>query len=78
MLKESTFDNSQKDLAAKTLHSTAAQAALVAQEAKAGTLLLGHYSARFTELDSLLEEAQEVFENSQLSEEGSIYKVDHN
>ena len=74
---ESTFDNSQEDLAAKTLHSTASQAAQVAKEAHAGTLLLGHYSARFSELDILLEEAKEIFENSQLSEEGKTYVLDY-
>ena len=73
---ESTFDNSQKELATKTLHSTAAQAARVAMEARAGKLLLGHYSARFKELDSLLEEARVIFPESYLSVEGDCYTIE--
>ena len=72
---ESTFDHSQKELAAKTLHSTAAQAAQVAKEAGARKLLLGHYSARFKELDSLLAEARKVFPESFLSKEGETWEL---
>lgn len=72
---ESTFDNSQAELAKKTLHSTARQAAQVAKKAEAGKLLLGHYSARFKELDSLLTEAREVFPESYLSVEGETYEL---
>lgn len=73
---ESTFDSSEKELAQKTLHSTAADAARVAKEAGVTKLLLGHYSARFKELDSLLNQAREVFPESYLSEEGEAYSID--
>jgi ribonuclease Z len=72
---ESTFDNSQEELAQKSLHSTAEQAAMVAREAGVGTLLLGHYSARFTELKRLLKEAKKVFPKSKLSKEGKTYTI---
>jgi len=72
---ESTFDNSNQSLAEQTLHSTAAQAAMVAKKAGAGKLLIGHYSARHKDLDALLAEAQEVFPESYLSEEGITYEI---
>jgi len=72
---ESTFDNANEELAKLTMHSTAAQAARIAKKAGAGKLLIGHYSARFKDLDALLEEAREVFPESYLSDEGNIYNV---
>jgi len=47
----------------------------VAKEAGARKLLLGHYSARFKELDSLLAEAGEVFPESFLSKEGETWEL---
>ena len=52
------------DLAAKTLHSTARQAALVAKAANAGKLIIGHFSSRYDNTDALEAEAQQVFLNS--------------
>jgi len=75
---ESTFDNANELLANQTLHSTAAQAARVAKEAGAGKLLIGHYSARFKDLELLLKEAREVFPEAYLSEEGTTYFVGEN
>lgn len=72
---ESTFDSSEKELAEKTLHSTATDAAHVAKEAGVGKLLLGHFSARFKELDGLLNEAKEIFPESHLSQEGDTYPI---
>jgi ribonuclease Z len=72
---ESTFDELNRELAAKTLHSTAAEAAQVALEAGAKKLLLGHYSARYNELEMLLEQARRVFPESYLSVEGETYPV---
>ena len=74
---ESTFDDAQEDLAEITRHSTASQAARVALEARAGTLLLGHYSARFTDLDQLLKEAKDIFPDTLLSEEGKTYTLEY-
>jgi ribonuclease Z len=73
---ESTFDSSDRELAKKTLHSTGADAARVAKEAGVGKLLLGHFSARFTEYDELLDEVKKTFANSLLSREGETYFID--
>lgn len=73
---ESTFDNAFIDMAEKCLHCTAAQAASVAAQAEVDSLLLTHFSARYKELDSLLEEARSVFPNVQPAVDGGIYQID--
>ena len=72
---ESTFMEAEKKRAKVTKHSTAKEAAFIAKEAGAQRLLLGHYSSRYSKLDSLLKEAQEIFEASTLSEEGVTYPI---
>lgn len=72
---ESTFLEDMKDRAIETLHSTAREAAQVAKTVRAKHLLLGHYSARYKDLQSLLDEARSVFEHSSLSFEGKWYIV---
>jgi len=73
---ESTFMEKEAKRAEETFHCTASQAARIAQQAKAKKLLLGHYSIRYKELDAMLLEAQEVFENSELSIEGRTYNLE--
>jgi ribonuclease Z len=73
MYHESTFLEDRKDLALKTYHSTAKQAAKIAKQAQIGQLLLGHFSSRYKSLDPFLEEAQAVFENVQLASDGMVY-----
>jgi ribonuclease Z len=73
---EATFAEDHADRAAATFHSTAKEAAKVAAEAGAGQLLIGHFSARYRQLDSLLSEARSVFPNTELATEGSSFRVD--
>lgn len=72
---ESTYDQTHKNLAEAYCHSTAAEAAKVAMEAGAGHLLLGHYSSRYDDETILLREAQEIFPNTTLAEEGLVVEV---
>ncbi|MFJ1365692.1 ribonuclease Z [Capnocytophaga canimorsus] len=67
---ESTFLKQHNDLATKTMHSTAFQAGLTAKKANAETLILGHYSSRYSDKKLFLNEAREVFPNVHLSEDG--------
>ena len=67
---EATFIEKDAERAIQTKHSTARQAAEIAKRANIETLILGHFSARYTELTTLLEEAQSVFNNSILAEDG--------
>lgn len=72
---EATFVEGDKIKAAETLHSTALQAAQTALKAKAGKLLVGHFSARYRELDQLLTEARSVFPETYLATEGEIFTI---
>ena len=72
---ESTFLEDMKDRAAKTMHSTAVQAATIAKMAEAKKLLLGHFSARYTEEEKFLEEALPVFPQTMLASEGKVFSV---
>ena len=72
---ESTFLDDKITLAKKTGHSTAKQAAAVAKNAKVGKLILGHFSARYKNRTLFLDEALEVFDNVELSEEGRVFSI---
>jgi ribonuclease Z len=72
---ESTYLSDQESKAAARFHSTAAQAAAIAQKAAVKTLLLGHFSSKYTDLDPFLSEAKLVFPNTELSVEGATYLI---
>lgn len=71
---ESTFLQSEAALARKTKHSTAEEAARIARDAGVGRLILGHYSTRYTDLESFRKEAQEHFPGVELAEEGAVFQ----
>lgn len=60
---EATFLESMKQRAKQTFHSTAKQAAEIAKMASVKQLYLGHFSTRYKETESFLEEAKEEFSN---------------
>ena len=70
---ESTYLNALEEKAASRFHSTAKQAAMIAKKAGAKKLLLGHFSSMYETLDEFKIEAREVFENSEVAEEGTCY-----
>jgi ribonuclease Z len=72
---ESTFLETHQDLAEKTKHSTAKEAAVIAKKANVGTLILGHYSGRYGNLEAFRTEAQEVFQEVVLAEDGKVIAV---
>ena len=67
---ESTYGSEFEHLARAYHHSTAAQAAMVARDAGAGQLMLGHFSARYDDETPLLNEARAIFPNTILANEG--------
>ena len=67
---EATFKNDLQDRAAYTFHSTTGQAASIAKLADVKRLVVGHYSQRYNDLSSLLNEVQEIFPNAELAEGG--------
>lgn len=72
---ESTFLHEMLDRAVLTYHTTALQAGEIAHRVGARKLLIGHYSARYRELQPLLDEAKSVFSATDLVIEGSWYSV---
>lgn len=70
---ESTFLEQHADLAPKTKHSTAKEAARIAQQAEVGTLILGHYSTRYPNLEAFRTEAHEHFKNVRLARDGKVF-----
>jgi len=75
LFHESTFTKELEDRAKETYHSTAAQAATIAQKAKVDRLVLGHFSVRYNDLEPFLEEAREHFKNVQLATDGITINV---
>ena len=73
---EATFTVDEESKARDTLHSTAREAGMIAAKANVSSLILGHFSARYKELDPILEEAKTVFEKVQLGVEGSIFAIE--
>lgn len=75
LFHEATFMEKEKARAKQTMHSTALQAAKIAQAAQVKKLVIGHFSARYTDLNLLLEEARSIFPETVLAEEGKCYPV---
>ena len=72
---EATFAESEKARAITTHHSTAKEAAAMAAEASAKQLVIGHYSSRYDDTDTLLKEATEIFPNTRCADEGAVFRI---
>ncbi len=72
---EATFMHDKISHAREKYHCTSIDAANIALKASAAKLLIGHFSARYDDLTPLLEEAQSVFKNTLLAEEGLTYDI---
>ena len=73
---ESTFLQSEENLAQKTMHSTAQDAARIALKANVKQLVLGHYSTRYNGLNLFKEEASQIFSNVLLADDGVSFDFD--
>ena len=67
---EATFTTEDEQQAVNAAHSTAAQAATIARDAKVKKLAIGHYSVRYEKETELLAEAQAVFPETVACQEG--------
>lgn len=72
---EATFAKAESNRAIHTMHSTAEQAAAIAKEAGVKKLMIGHYSARYTDEKALLDEARSIFENTILANEDLCIEI---
>lgn len=72
---EATFTHDRKEDAKSKFHSTTKEAAEIAKLSNARKLIIGHFSARYQDLEPLLDECKEVFPNSELAIEGREFKI---
>ena len=72
---ETTFLNIDNDQAIKAFHSTASNAAEIAFSAHAKKLIIGHFSARYKDHELLKKEAKEIFENTEIANEGDVFYI---
>ena len=71
LVHEATFGDEEAARAVETGHSTAREAAIVAREAGVNTLLLTHFSARYSrDAAELAKEARECFERTIVGKDG--------
>lgn len=73
---EATFLHDMLPRATETFHTTSLQAAQIALKVNAKKLLIGHFSARYKELEPLLIECESVFKNAALALEGATFTID--
>jgi len=71
---ESTFLDSEEALAGKTMHSTAKEAATIALKANVKKLILGHYSTRYESIELFKEQAETIFPNILLADDGKAFE----
>lgn len=69
LFHEATFAQADLSRAKETYHTTARQAAEIAQKAEVKQLAIGHFSARYEDENVLLEEAKAIFPHTILTKE---------
>ena len=72
---EATYFHERALRAEQTCHTTALQAATLARDARVGRLCIGHFSASIKDEAALLAEAQSVFPNTILANEGLVISI---
>jgi ribonuclease Z len=72
---ETTFPESMREFAKKTLHSTTIDAGNMAKLANAKKLIIGHFSARYKDVNLFLKETKTVFNNTEIAQEGKRFKI---
>ncbi|MBQ5996532.1 MAG: ribonuclease Z [Bacteroidales bacterium] len=72
---EATYAADQAARAAEVFHCTTVCAARIAVKAHARQLMIGHYSAKYKELEPLLQEARTVFPDTILATDGLTVKL---
>lgn len=72
---EATFMVEKEAGAREKMHSTTQDAARIALQSGAKRLIIGHYSARYDDLEPVLAETRALFPESYLAEEGLEFMV---
>lgn len=71
---ESTFLEQDVEKCIPTGHSTAIQAATIAKKANVKHLILGHYSTRYANINLFKTEADTIFDQVHLADDGKVFK----
>ncbi|MEO0060060.1 MAG: Ribonuclease [Bacteroidota bacterium] len=72
---EATFLESEAEKAPRTMHSTAKEAAQIAKISNVKKLILGHFSTRYDDIQKFKTEAQTIFENVELANDGKVFEL---
>jgi ribonuclease Z len=72
---EATFLRDLAEQAQQKFHTTAEQAALIAQKAHVKKLIIGHYSARYDDVTPFLDEAKSIFKETELTYDGMVLAI---
>ena len=72
---EATFLDEKEEWALKTHHATTKQAATIAKKANVKQLIIGHYSARYRNVETFVKESREVFPNTLPAIEGETIEI---
>ena len=72
---ETTYLKDLEEKAKARFHSTTIQAGAIAAKGQVESLLIGHFSSKYEELDSFLTETQTVFSNTAIAMEGVTYRI---
>ena len=72
---EATFLKDRQKDATEKFHSTTTDAATIAKKAQVKKLIVGHYSARYANLQPVLNECRSIFAPTELSIEGKEFNI---
>ncbi len=72
---EATFEEAESKRAAETRHSTARQAGEMARMSGAKKLISGHLSSRYCNGNGWLDEARDIFPNTEVAQEGKRFAI---
>ncbi len=75
MYHESTYMDVERNTARARGHSTTIEAAKCATQAEAKSLIIGHFSARYRDLQPLIDEARTLFAATELAEPGRVFNI---
>ena len=72
---EATFSSENQKLAKTTFHSTTLDAAVTAKNAETQSLIIGHFSSRYKNINPLVDEARTIFPRTFPAIDGKSYEI---
>jgi ribonuclease Z len=75
LIHEATFDDDSEQKALESGHSTPSQAAAIARDAHVKKLVLTHISGRYSETDSFVNRARDIFSETIMAEDLMTFEV---